>query len=165
MCRVRVGGWECARLTLVMTVVANVVLFFLRRILPHSQVVGEIYDEDDSEEQADDNQTIFKVRRSIVVLLQVLCFLLGAILDFHQQHLFYSFIFIFMLQDADGKYTVRGYAELDDVCEALGVAVDPELKGETSTIGGFLCNVVRNIIAVVSISCLNPRSCRIHVRL
>jgi Mg2+/Co2+ transporter CorC len=35
---------------------------------------------------------------------------------------------------------MKGYAELDDVCEALGLDLDDEEKGEYSTIGGFLCS-------------------------
>ena len=66
------------------------------------EVVGEIYDEDDVEEEAVDSRTIFK--------------------------------------NTDGSFEMKGYAELDDVCEALGLDLDDEEKGEYSTIGGFLCS-------------------------
>ena len=66
------------------------------------EVVGEIYDEDDVEEEAVDSRTIFK--------------------------------------NFDGSFEMKGYAELDDVCEALGLELDDEEKGEYSTIGGFLCS-------------------------
>jgi CBS domain containing-hemolysin-like protein len=66
------------------------------------EVVGEIYDEDDVEEEAVDSRTIFK--------------------------------------NADGSFEMKGYAELDDVCEALGLELDDEELGEYSTIGGFLCS-------------------------
>ena len=66
------------------------------------EVVGEIYDEDDVEEEAVDSRTIFKT--------------------------------------SDGSFEMKGYAELDDVCEALGLELDDEELGEYSTIGGFLCS-------------------------
>ena len=66
------------------------------------EVVGEIYDEDDVEEEAVDSRTIFK--------------------------------------NSDGSFEMKGYAELDDVCEALGLELEDEEKGEYSTIGGFLCS-------------------------
>lgn len=66
------------------------------------EVVGEIYDEDDLEEEAVDSKTIFK--------------------------------------NSDGSFEMKGYAELDDVCEALGLELDDEELGEYSTIGGFLCS-------------------------
>jgi len=66
------------------------------------EVVGEIYDEDDVEEEAVDSRTIFK--------------------------------------NSDGSFEMKGYAELDDVCEALGLELDDEELGEYSTIGGFLCS-------------------------
>ena len=72
------------------------------------EVVGEIYDEDDDEEQADDSKTIFK--------------------------------------GASGSYfEMKGYAELDDVCEALGLNLEQDILEEHSTIGGLLCEVAGQI--------------------
>jgi len=49
-------------------------------------------------------------------------------------------------QNTDGTYTIRGYAELDDVCETLLISIDENMKAETTTIGGLLCNLVCDII-------------------
>lgn len=48
-------------------------------------------------------------------------------------------------QNADGSFTLRGYAELDDVCDALGFVIDNETRGESSTIGGLLCALVSRL--------------------
>jgi len=40
----------------------------------------------------------------------------------------------------DGVYEMKGFAELDDVCEALDLELTEELRGEYSTIGGLLCS-------------------------
>ena len=64
--------------------------------------MGEIYDEDEAEELADDSQTIFT--------------------DSHS-----------------GIVTIQGHANLDDVCSALNLHLDDEIKAEFSTISGFLC--------------------------
>jgi CBS domain containing-hemolysin-like protein len=72
------------------------------------EVVGEIYDEDDEEEQVMDTRSIFK--------------------------------------GIDGTFEMKGYAELDDVCEALDMKLDDELlDGEYSTIGGLLCSIAGQI--------------------
>ena len=49
-----------------------------------------------------------------------------------------------MTQNDDSSFTLRGYAELDDVCDALGLVISDEVKGESSTIGGLLCVLVQN---------------------
>jgi CBS domain containing-hemolysin-like protein len=74
------------------------------------EVVGEIYDEDDEVEQADDSKTIFK--------------------------------------RSNGSFKMKGSAELDDVCEALGIDLDNQKKtgtvssaGEYSTVSGLLCSI------------------------
>jgi len=41
-------------------------------------------------------------------------------------------------RDSNGAFTIAGNAELDDVAEALGMELDEEVVGETSTIGGLL---------------------------
>ena len=72
------------------------------------EVVGEIYDEDDEEEQVMDTRSIFK--------------------------------------GIDGTFEMKGYAELDDVCEALDMKLNDELlDGEYSTIGGLLCSIAGKI--------------------
>ncbi len=72
------------------------------------EVVGEIYDEDDEEEQVMDTRSIFK--------------------------------------GIDGTFEMKGYAELDDVCEALDMKLNDELlDGEYSTIGGLLCSIAGQI--------------------
>jgi CBS domain containing-hemolysin-like protein len=41
-------------------------------------------------------------------------------------------------RDSAGAFTIAGNADLDDVAEALGMELDEEVVGETSTIGGLL---------------------------
>lgn len=64
------------------------------------QVVGEIYDEDDEEEEVVDSTEISR--------------------------------------RADGSFLMKGYAELDDVSEALELELDEEDLNDCSTIGGLL---------------------------
>lgn len=44
-----------------------------------------------------------------------------------------------IFKGVDNVFEMKGFAELDDVCEALGLEITEELKGEYSTIGGLLC--------------------------
>lgn len=74
------------------------------------EVVGEIYDEDDGEEEQFDSSSMF--------------------------------------MREDGSYIILGSAPLDDVCEALGLAVEENTLGEYSTIGGYLCAVAGEIPSV-----------------
>jgi len=74
------------------------------------EVVGEIYDEDDVEEETEDMRNIF----------------IGK----------------------DGSVNMRGFAELADVYDALGLKVDEALTEtleEYSTIGGLLCSLAGEI--------------------
>jgi len=48
-------------------------------------------------------------------------------------------------RDSEGAFTIAGNADLDDVTEALGIKLDEELRGESSTIGGFLSKQSGNI--------------------
>jgi len=66
------------------------------------EVVGEIYDEDDVDDERTDLQTI-----SV---------------------------------DANGSFSIVGNAELDDVCEALGIQLEEETREQYSTLGGLLCS-------------------------
>lgn len=65
------------------------------------EVVGEIYDEDDADEQVIDSNALYRYE--------------------------------------DGTYEILGSAEIDVVCEMLGLQVDDDTRGEYSTIGGYLC--------------------------
>jgi hypothetical protein len=49
---------------------------------------------------------------------------------------------------------LQGYAELDDVCEALDITIKEEVIGDSSTIGGLLCSLV-SILVEVDIENLN----------
>ena len=49
-------------------------------------------------------------------------------------------------RETDGSYAIKGSANLDDVCEALGIELDDEQLQENSmTIGGLLCARVGEI--------------------
>ena len=71
------------------------------------EVVGEIYDEDDLEEETEDSRTIF----------------IGS----------------------DGSIKMKGFAELDDVSEALGLKLEEDTLREYPTIGGLLCSLAGEI--------------------
>ena len=54
-----------------------------------------------------------------------------------------------IVQAMDGSYTIDGMADLDIVCERLGLTddVDPEILAEFATLSGFLCHVAGEIPA------------------
>lgn len=48
-------------------------------------------------------------------------------------------------RNSEGAFTIAGNADLDDVTEALGIKLDEEARGESSTIGGLLSKQTGNI--------------------
>ena len=97
------------------------------------EVVGEIYDEDDSEEQDDDSKDINVNPDGSFTLRGY------AELDDGEWPSQTRALIMFAL--------TYFYCGLFVVCEALEIEIDEETKGETYTIGGLLCTLVSQLTA------------------
>eukprot|EP01038_Epipyxis_sp_PR26KG_P011636 gene11636-15586_t len=111
------------------------------------EVVGEIYDEDDYDEQADDSKTIFKRLENISVVNgdeingESTANING---DYQNNNKNNNLINTNNINSQVVVYEMKGYAELDDVFETLQIEIKDDERDsidEYATIGGLLCSI------------------------